>query len=179
MRPTGRGPDPVKLVVSVFTANAGFFHPVFKRLEERFGAMDLLSEPLPFTTGYYRDEFGDGLTRRVASFERLIDASELAAIKLFTNGVEDEYKSGDNRTVNIDPGYMALEKFVLASCKNFSHRIYLKDGVWAELTLMYVGDRFKDLPWSYPDYKHDAMTGILKEIRKRYAFVLGKGLRFD
>lgn len=172
-------PDPVKLVVSVFTGDPALFPPVFKRLEERFGPVDLLSEPLPFTTtDYYREEFGEALTRKVASFERLIGAGDLASSKLFTNGVEDEYKVGEKRRVNIDPGYMALEKFVLASCKNFSHRIFLKDGVWADLTLMYVGDAFTALPWTYPDYRQEAMTGILKEIRKRYAFVLGKGLRF-
>lgn len=171
-------PDPVKLVVSVFTGSAELFTPVFKKLEERFGAIDLLSEPLPFTTtDYYREEFGEGLTRKVASFEGLISAGELSSIKLFTNGVEDSYRAGDRRMVNIDPGYMALEKFVLASCKNFSHRIFLKDGVWADLTLMYVGDGFVALPWTYPDYRQEAMTGILKEIRKRYALVLGRGLR--
>ena len=177
MRPAK--PDPVKPVVSVFTAEAGLFSPVLKRLEERFGAVDLLSEPLPFTTtDYYREEFGDGLTRKVASFERLMGAEELAQAKLFTNRVEDDYTSGNRRRVNIDPGYMALEKFVLASCKNFSHRIFIGDGVWADLTLMYVDEGFTALPWTYPDYKEDAMTGILAEIRKRYAFVLGRGLRF-
>lgn len=174
-----RQPDPVKLVVSVFTASPSLFGEVFKRLTERFGPIDILSEPLPFTTtDYYDAEFGGGLTRKVASFETLIEPASLSEAKIFTNGLEDEYRAGDKRRVNIDPGYMALEKFVLASCKNFSHRIYLKDGVWADLTLMYVADGFTTLPWTYPDYKEERMTGILKEIRKRYAFVLGRGLRF-
>lgn len=174
-----RKAEPVKLVISVFTGDPRLFPEVFKKLEAAFGPADLLSEMLPFTTTeYYRDEFGDGLKRKIASFAGLIEAGKLAEIKLFTNGLEDEYKTGDKRRVNIDPGYMALEKFVLASCKNFSHRIFLKDGVWADLTLMYVGDDFTSLPWTYPDYAEGAMTGILKEIRKRYAFVLGKGLRF-
>ena len=172
-------PDPVKPVVSVFTAEAGLFSPVIKRLEERFGAADLLSEPLPFTaTDYYREEFGTGLARKVVSFERLMGAEDLSTAKRFTNGIEDDYTAGGRRRVNIDPGYMALEKFVLASCKNFSHRIFIGDGVWADLTLMYAGDGFTALPWTYPDYREDAMTGILTEIRKRYAFVLGRGLRF-
>jgi uncharacterized protein DUF4416 len=174
-----RTPDPVKLVVSVFTGDPTLFSGVFERLTERFGPIDLLSERLPFTTtDYYDDEFGGGLTRKVASFETLIEPIYLADAKIFTNGLEDGYRAGDKRRVNIDPGYMALEKFVLASCKNFSHRIYLKDGVWADLTLMYVADGFMTLPWTYPDYKEETMTGILKEIRKRYAFALGRGLRF-
>jgi hypothetical protein len=103
-------PDPVKLVVSVFTGDPALFSVVFKRLEEKFGPVDLLSESLPFTTtDYYREEFGEALTRKVASFERLIGAGDLASSKLFTNGVEDEYKAGEKRRVNIDPGYMALE----------------------------------------------------------------------
>jgi hypothetical protein len=72
---------------------------------------------------------------------------------------------------------VALEKFVLASCKNFSHRIYLGSGVWADLTLIYRAGGFMALEWTYPDYKGAAMTTLIEQIRNRYAFVLGRGLK--
>ncbi|MBI1912989.1 MAG: DUF4416 family protein [Deltaproteobacteria bacterium] len=177
MRP--RQIDPVKLVISIFTNETNLFPEALSRLEERFGAIDCLSETLDFSsTDYYEGEFGTGLKRKIASFEELINIEDLAPIKLFTNALEAEYLKGDNkRRVNIDPGFMALEKFVLASCKNFSHRIYLKEGVFADLTMIYEQGRFRSLEWTYPDYNTDAMKALLKQIRKRYAFKIGKGLK--
>lgn len=174
MRP--HDPDPVKLVVSMFTNEDGLFGAALDRLIRRFGPPDLLSEPLPFdNTVYYEQEFGGGLVRKVASFEGLIEAGGLPRAKLFTNSIEEGLSTQGRRRINIDPGYMALEKFVLASCKNFSHRIFLGHGVYADLTLIYAGKAFQTLPWTYPDYGSTAVTGILKEIRRRYALQLGKG----
>lgn len=169
--------DRVKLIASLFTAEAELLMEVAKRLEDRFGPIDLLSEPLDFShTGYYEEEFGGPLKRKMASFEPLMEIGELAEIKLFTNALEDEYlREGGKRRINIDPGYLTLDKLVLASCKDFSHRIYLCAGVYAEVTLMYVGHDFTALPWTYPDYKDNGMTALMKEIRRRYAHKLGKG----
>lgn len=176
MRP--RVPDPVKPAVSLFTGEAALFSEVLGRLQERYGAIDFLSEPLSFSsTDYYEEEFGGGLKRKIASFEGLIDPIKLVEIKLYANTLEEEFSRDGKRRVNIDPGYMALEKFVLSSCKNFSHRVYLGDGVYAELTLMYSGTGFKDLAWTYPDYRVEKMKGLLKQIRNRYAFQIGKGLK--
>ncbi|MBI5826540.1 MAG: DUF4416 family protein [Deltaproteobacteria bacterium] len=176
MKPKGH--DRVKLIASLFTAEAGLFGEVLKRLEDRFGPADLLSEPMEFShTAYYDSEFGGPIRRKMASFEPLMEIGELAEIKLFTNALEDEYlREGGGRRINIDPGYLTLDKLVLASCKDFSHRIYLSGGVYAEVTLMYVGHGFTALPWTYPDYRDGRMTALLKEIRRRYAHKLGKGV---
>lgn len=170
--------DPVKLVVSVFTGDQGLFKKVFERLTERFGPIDYLTGLMGFShTDYYEKEFGPGLKRKVASFEALRDIGELAEIKKITNGVEGDFLSGGNRLVNIDPGYMTLDKLALASCKDFSHRIYLGGGVYGEVTLMWSRTGgFTDLPWTYPDYKKIEMKTALEDIRGRYAFRLGKGL---
>ncbi len=168
----------VKLAVSLIAAEEAFFMRALDELSSRFGQMDLLSEIMPFDqTGYYEEEFGRGLQRRFASFERLVapDADALAEIKLFTNGIEGEFLSpGGKRRLNIDPGIVTLERFVLASCKNFTHRVYLRDGVWADLTLIYTGREFKDLPWTYPDYRVGVMKSLLTQIRARYAKQAGK-----
>lgn len=160
----------VKLIASLLSGDGAAIKPVLKKLENRFGSMDYLSEYMDFRhTDYYRGEMGDKLFRRMVSFERLIKPDSLADIKLFTNSVEDEYlKDGGQRTINIDPGYVSMEKVVLASCKNFAHRIYLKDGVYADLTLIYRNGDFQPVDWTFPDYAGDDMRRLLKEIRERY-----------
>ncbi|MBI5236456.1 MAG: DUF4416 family protein [Deltaproteobacteria bacterium] len=166
-------PQSVKPVVSIFTGEVSLFKAVLLGLIERLGPVDILSPVLAFDhTDYYEKEFGKALKRRLASFERLIRPDELADVKIFTNGLErsDFCTEDGKRRVNIDPGFMALEKFVLASCKNFSHRIYIGQGVYAELTLMYEGSDFVFLPWTYPDYKDERTQAILRRIRKRHAF---------
>lgn len=176
MRP--RQPDKVKLVVSLFTGERSLFGEALEKLQNRFGRIDFLSELLDFSsTDYYAQEFGGGLKRRVASFEPLMELEDLPAVKAITNGLEAEYLKGGRRLINIDPGYIALEKFVLASCKNFSHRIYIGGGVHADLTMIYRGRAFASLPWTYPDYDEAGMKSILKQIRRRYALHLGKGLK--
>lgn len=170
--------DMVKLVISLFTSDARQFGAALSMLAERFGEADLISGVMPPpSAAYYGDEFGSGLLRKMVTFRRLVPITDLPAIKIFTNSIEASRSSPDGRrSVNIDPGYMALEKFVLASCKGFSHRIFIGDGVFAELTLMYVGRGFKALPWTYPDYYSSEMISLLTHVRRRYAYALGKGL---
>ena len=171
-------PHLVKLITSLITSDNGIINgltkPVLKKMEDRFGGMDILSERLDFShTDYYKDEMGEGLFRKIASFEKLIKPDSLPDIKLFTNSIEDEYlKEDGKRIINIDPGYISMEKMVLASCKNFSHRIYLINGVYADLTLIYKGDGFQPLEWTFPDYAEANMRRLLKEIRQRYAHQL-------
>jgi hypothetical protein len=168
-----KAPEDAKLVVSMFTGDALLFKDALEKLVPRFGGIDSISEVMAFDyTDYYKDEFGGGLKRRVMSFEGLVGPDALAAIKTFTNSVEDDFRKDSSRRINIDPGILTLNNFVLASCKNFAHRIYLSDGVYADLTLLYSKDGFKDLPWTYPDYRDLRMKSMLVEIRKRYALRL-------
>src|SRR3990167_7167383 len=167
-------PRLVKLIISLITPDNGganrLTQPVLKKMEDRFGAIDILSERLDFShTDYYRDEMGERLFRKIASFEKLIKPDELADIKLFTNSVEDEHlKENRKRTINIDPGYISMEKMVLASCKNFAHRIYLKKGIYADLTLIYKAGGFQSLEWTFPDYAKGNVKRLLQGIRERY-----------
>lgn len=164
---------PAKLVVSLFTGAATLFSDALKGLEAEFGPLDFLSESLAFDyTDYYKDEFGVGLKRKVASFENPVLPEGLADIKTFTNSLEQGFKEGPKRRINIDPGVLTSHNFILASCKNFSHRVCLSQGVYADLTLIYSGGGFKDLEWTYPDYRDSRMKSILSEIRKRHVFML-------
>jgi hypothetical protein len=111
---------------------------------------------------------GSPLFRRVFAFKPLISQSDLSAFKLATNKIEDYYSHQGRRRVNIDPGYMLRERFVLASGKNFSHRIYIGAGIYADLTLIYEKGSFKKLPWTYPDYSDGGMLKFLEQVRNKY-----------
>ncbi|HHL39523.1 MAG TPA: DUF4416 family protein [Deltaproteobacteria bacterium] len=164
--------------MSVITGERRLFAEVFAGLAGRFGPIEMMSPLFSFDhTDYYREEFGEGLLRRFISFERPVPPDELADLKLFTNGVEETYRRDDGRRrVNIDPGYLTLERLVLASCKNFTHRIYLGRGVYADLTLVYRDGEFRALEWTFPDYIDQRAFGFLHGVRRRYARKIGRGL---
>ena len=165
-----KSPQPVKLVVSIITGNIDHFENVCEKLVKKFNEIDYTSEPLIFDfTDYYEKELGKDLIRHIVSFKKLINPGMLPQIKLFTNDIEDQFlKEGGNRSVNVDPGYIALCHFVLASCKNFTHRPYLGDGVYADLTLVFRKKTFHALEWTFPDYASDGLINILNGIRADY-----------
>jgi hypothetical protein len=142
-------------------------------LIENFGPVDMVSSWLPFDfTTYYEPEMGAPLFRRVLAFKTLVKQSALADIKATTNNLEQEYSFSGKRTVNLDPGYMLHERFVLATGKNYSHRIYIGRQIYADLTLIYVKGRFQTLPWTYPDYADQHMLTYLEQVRQKYAIDL-------
>lgn len=173
MKPEPLGP--VKLVVSVFTGEPRLFADVMGELESLWGAVDLASGPFDIETSYYEAEFGGGLRRKIFSFEKPFDSERLASLKSASNALEGRFIQDGGRRVNIDPGYLTLDKFVLLSCKNFSHRIYLGEGVYGDLQFIYRDGRYAELPWTYPDWKDPRVLLVLYNIRKRFAFQTGKG----
>jgi hypothetical protein len=146
---------------------------VVKALTEKFGPVDIVSSWLPFNfTTYYEPEMGKPLFRRMLAFETLIKQSALSEIKQITNDLELEYLKNSKRMVNLDPGYMLRERFVLATGKNFSHRIYIGQRIYADLTLIYSKGRFIKLPWTYPDYAEQNMLIFLEQVRNKYVIDL-------
>jgi hypothetical protein len=168
-------PRPAKLIVGFFLARQTLAEAVAGRLADLFGPVDLASEWLPFDfTDYYEKEMGRPLYRQLLAFKNLIDQEQLPDIKHQTNAIESAFAREDRREVNIDPGYLLLERLVLATGKNFSHRIYLRRGIYADLTLVYRKERFESLPWTYPDYADARLQAFLFEVRKKYASDLKK-----
>ena len=106
--------------------------------------------------------------RFFVSFEELADPSDFAEIKITTNRLEEIFASDGKRKVNLDPGMLSLERFMLATTKNNGHRIPLSNGIYAEVTLRYVKKEFRDLPWTYADYRSGSYKRILEEIREKY-----------
>jgi hypothetical protein len=136
-----------------------------------FGEIDYRGPELAFDfSDYYEAEMGKGLIRSFYSFARLVDPAGLASMKRATDRLEREFVQASpspagGRPVNLDPGILALGKFILATTKDRSHRIPLREGIYAELTLYYEGGAFRPLPWTYPDWKSDAYLAVLSEIR--------------
>ena len=162
-------PKPAKLVIGLFTKHKALFEPVVTNLSERFGEIDTISRWFSFSyTDYYEKEMGAPLFRRMISFKRLIPQEALAAIKLSTNEIEAVYGQDGKRQINIDPGYLLLERFVLATGKNYTHRIFIGSGIYADLTLIYSKGDFRTLPWTYPDYASQDIMGFLTNVRKKY-----------
>jgi hypothetical protein len=166
---TPQTPKPAKLVIGVFTRNKKIIEHLALELSGQFGQIDLVSSWLDFNyTNYYKAEMGSPLARRMFAFKRLIEQAALADIKIATNRIEQTYSTVGKRQVNVDPGYLLHERFVLASGKNFSHRIYIGLGIYADLTLIYQKGSFQKLPWTYPDYTDQAMICFLDQVRRKY-----------
>jgi hypothetical protein len=164
-------PEPEKLVIGFLYSDPGVYAAAKKILAGRFGPNDFESEELAFNwTSYYREEMGDALKRRFISFKKPVDPGRLADIKIYTNRVEGKFLYPDTkkRGINIDPGLLSLSGFVLATTKNFAHRVYIGKGIYAEITLRYKSGRFTTHEWTYPDYASAEYGVILNKIRDLY-----------
>jgi len=153
--------NPVKLFIGVLVSSNKSIPNVEERLTAAFGPIDHRSEVIPFDfTDYYEPEMGDLIDRVLFSFERPIEADQLPEIKRQTNVLENDFAQvlttasmRVKRPVNLDPGYMELAKVVLASTKNFYHRIYLGSGIFGEVTMHFKNNTYQFFPWTYPDYQ--------------------------
>ncbi|MBA3017580.1 MAG: DUF4416 family protein [Proteobacteria bacterium] len=164
-----QSPKPAKLVIGLFMKEKSLIVPVTTQLVEKIGSIDMVSSWLPFNyTSYYEPEMGSPLFRRVLAFKSLVKQSALPEIKIITNKIEKKYSKNNKRLVNIDPGYMLHERFVLATGKNYTHRIYIGMGIFADLTLIYQKGSFRKLPWTYPDYAEKNMLTYLEMVRNKY-----------
>lgn len=161
---------PAKLITAFIFKEEGIFNKTKAVLEKHFGKIDFESQTLAFThTDYYEKEFGKNLRRKFISFKGLILPQNLPKIKIYTNKLEKRLSRMGLRLINIDPGYLDLSKLVLASTKDYKHRIYLDKGIYAEVTLFYQNKSFRAWDWTYPDYKTQAHITILNQIRQIYA----------
>lgn len=167
-----RTPLPVKLFVGVLTSSPPILPEIEERLVNLFGTIDARSEKFLFDlTRYYDEEMGHPIYRYFVSFSELIHPSEIAGVKVKTNDLESvlarEY-SNVQRPVNLDPGYLEQSKIVLASTKNYYHRILISGGIYAEVTLHYEDGDWRVLPWTFPDYKSGRYNSFFSSLRDLY-----------
>lgn len=153
----GRSPELVDAAVDAFCS--------------QHGAPGYLSDQMAFPwTSYYQDELGPAPSRRILAVETLLDdPAALCTIKRTSIRLEVSLGCrGRGRQVNIDPGTLDGRKLVLASTKPRGHRLYMGQGIYGELTLLYNGEGLAPLPWTYPDYADSVLLGIFENLRRSY-----------
>lgn len=162
--------EPAKLFMSLIASEEGILQQGVQDLCLKFGEVDFMSEKFSFNfTDYYAKEMGPHLFRRFITFERLIPMPSLPDIKKATNHLEEKYSTAlGNRRLNIDPGYLCSAHIILATTKGYSHRPYLKGGIYADLTLIYRNKSFQPLEWTYPDYQQEEIIELFNQVRKKY-----------
>ena len=162
-------PLDVKLVIGLLTGKTEYFTVIRSMLEKTYGPCDLVSPIFDFHhTNYYEEEFGSDLKKMFFSFRDLKTLTNIYKIKLFTNRIENNFKTCSKRQVNIDPGFISHSKLALFTTKDYSHRIYLHDGIFAEVTLKYEQNSFAPWPWTYPDYKTKEYIEFFNKVRMLY-----------
>lgn len=142
-------------------------------LEKRFGRVQYETLEVPcYEADEYREEMGDNLLRRFLSFEKEIPLDSLPSLKAVCSKIEPQFSDVVDdynfRTVNIDPGILTPSNVVMASHKEYNHRIYLKDGVYAEIALIYARDQYLRLPWTNPDYCNDEAISFFNRVRESF-----------
>ncbi|MFL5242074.1 MAG: DUF4416 family protein [Gemmataceae bacterium] len=166
-------PDPVLLVIAAFSRNKDALAWAGERLEQAFGPLALCSIPYAFTqTSYYEASMGLGLRKGFWAFDNLVNPEILSEAKKLTNALEGQLANQgiypESRPLNLDPGLLSLGKFMLATTKDQAHRIYLRDGIFAEVTLRYQAGQFEAWPWTYADYRQPSVHAFFLEARDFY-----------
>jgi hypothetical protein len=167
-------------MASLFSPEKGMIDKTVDELAEVCGPVAWVSPEMFFDrTRYYEREMGWPLYRRFVAFEELIGPEALVDIKLATNEIEAGHLVEACRRVNIDPGYISAERLILATGKNYIHRVYLGRGIYADLTLVFKRGSFQTLEWTYPDYATPEMIGMFNALRQDYMEKLREMKRID
>jgi len=165
-------PKPVKLIIGILAADETCLSAALEALQAEFGLFDLESSVWPFTqTEYYKEQAGENILRQFVTVEKLIDPGELAEVKLITNKIEQDLSKklaiDLPRPVNLDPGILEPSKLVLASTKNFSHRIYIGKNIYTELTLSFIKGIWQSYSYTFPDFKQSTYHQFLTRVREK------------
>src|SRR5262245_50277615 len=163
-------PDPAALIVAAFSRHIEALAWALEKLEPVYGPVALASPLVEFNqTAYYEPTMGPGLRKQLLVFRRLVAADCLAEVKRFSNDLEAELARTEAypevRPLNLDPGVLSLGKLLLATTKDQAHRVYLRDGIFAEVTLRFHAGTFEPWPWTYADYRQPAVIAFLNEAR--------------
>ncbi len=163
-------PGPVKLFVGMLSQDIALLERLKEKLQNVFGPLDMESPVWQWEhSDYYLKEMGKGLKRQFIFFRKLINPQAISGTKLKTIGIEREYlNENGGRRINLDPGYLDSAKVVLVSTKDFSHRIYLENGIYGEVTLIYSGKTYRTFPYTYPDFRTGEYFDIFKKARELY-----------
>lgn len=163
---------PVKLICGIIAPKERTILRAEEMLTLMYGCIDLTSPIFSFDfTDYYEKQMGKDLRRKFLSFGELIEPERLGTIKLETNRLEKEIQEefhAKHRTVNIDPGYLTPASLIMATAKNFAHRVPLKNGIYAHLEFLFGRDEVRSLDWTYPDFNNKGYQEFFLEVRRIY-----------
>jgi hypothetical protein len=162
-------------LVAMLAASKEHFAAARPALEEVLGPVEVESSVYPFDkTNYYAATMGSPLVRGFYAFERLADPAGLADWKLASNAIEATLRLKiapggiPERPINLDPGYIAGSKLVLASTKPFAHRLYLRDGIYGEITMNFRGSDWIGHQFTFPDFRNGTYDAFFKRVRDRH-----------
>ena len=163
---------PVKLIVGLISSSVLHFEEAEKALIDLYGPTDLKSPCFPFDlTDYYEKQMGKNLQRIFLSFAGLISPEKLSGIKVQTNALEETLRresGGSLRIVNIDPGIVTASALIMATAKDFAHRVPLAGGIYAHLEFLFTKNGVKILEWTYPDFRQPGYQEFFSSVRRTY-----------
>lgn len=168
---------PVKYFAGItYNPNFNGLQDALSLLEKSISVIELKSEPYDFSyfTDYYQSEMGSDLMKSFIVFTDLYSPENLPKYKIDSNEIEKNFIIKNNRQINIDPGYVSEAKVVLATTKNYDHRIYLGEGIFGDIHLKFTNKNFQAQSWTYPDYKQDKVIQFFEELRQNYFKQLGE-----
>ncbi len=168
---------PVKYFAGItYNPDTKGLQETLRLLENTFSEVEIKSKPYEFSdfTQYYEMEMGTSLKKLFIVFYELQPPEKLPEFKIKTNHIESKFIIVKNRQINIDPGYISEAKVVLATTKNYDHRIYLGEGVFGDIHLKFTQKSFQPQPWTYPDYKQEKVIQFFEELRQKYFKQLGE-----
>ncbi len=163
-----REPKPAVLMFGLMYRDAALYETVKQLLSDRYGAIGSESDRYDFSghSPYYDSEMGAGIQKRLIAVRPLFPRADIVEAKQYAVELEHRFSSDGKRAINIDPGLISEENFILSTGKNFSHRVYLRNGVYAEVTLLFVkGNKIQELPWTYRDYLKEPARSWLLSVR--------------
>lgn len=159
------------LITALMYNDNNIYNSVLEKLINNFGEIEVISDEYLFSHSvYYKEEMGEYLNKRFIVFKNMIERDYISDVKKITDNIEIEYSDSEGkRKINIDPALLTLENFILVTNKNFTHRIYLKEGVFADLTLIYKKKKgYTELEWTYADYSSEDTKKFLNKIRELF-----------
>lgn len=169
-------PQPVTPILGVIYRDASAVDDALMWIEHLMGEVELSSEEFPFDlTDHYEGEMGKDLKRRFFSFDRLADPGMLSEWKLQTNKLEEQcaQRFGEHRPINLDPGYISGAKLVLASVKGLAHRVYIGQGISAEVTMSFRDGEWIKRDYTFPDFAAGRYDAFFSKVRERHLLHLG------
>jgi len=156
-----------KLFVGMLSSNTALFEEIKKELSV-FGGIDFESDVFDWDfTKFYEEEMGSGLKRKFVFFDRMIMPEEITEVKLKTNKIEKKFAEKGSRRINLDPGYLTQMKVVLASAKDSSHKVYIKDGIYGDIALRFRNNSFEPFDYTYSDFKSKDYIKLFNEMREK------------